>query len=64
MIHIELQFSRNPTYGGSLEWWFYLYPHINLGSRTKFFPYEIGENLSYEQALEVGLIEALKIINQ
>jgi hypothetical protein len=60
-IHIELQFSRNSTDDG-LEWWFYLYPNINIGGRVKFFPYEIGENLTFNAALEQGLLKALKFI--
>lgn len=60
-IHIEPQFSRNSTDSG-YEWWFYLYPKMPSGGRIKFFPHEIGEGLTYEGALEVGLQEGLKLI--
>lgn len=59
-IHIEPQFSRNSTDSG-YEWWFYLYPRLG-GGRIKFFPHEIGEGLTYEGALEIGLQEGLKLI--
>ena len=63
-IHIEPQYSYKSDYSG-VEWWFYLYPQIGGGmdkGRIKFFPYEIGNDLNYEGALEAGLFEALKLI--
>lgn len=59
-IHIEPQLSRN-SQEEYKDWWFYLYPNLS-GGRIKFFPSEIGEGLSYEKALEIGLQEALKLI--
>lgn len=60
-IHIEPQLSRNKNEEYK-DWWFYLYPKLS-GGRIKFYPSEIGEGLSYEQALEEGLQEALILIN-
>jgi hypothetical protein len=58
-IHIELQLSRNEDEEYN-DWWFYLYS--NNGGRCKYFPCEIGEGLSYEEALEIGLQTALNTI--
>lgn len=60
-IHIELQYSFKEDESG-IEWWFYIYPEIGKGGRIKYFSQEIGENLSYEDALHIGLEEALKLI--
>lgn len=60
-IHIELQLSRNSK-EEYIDWWFYLYPNIKGGGRVKFFPHEIGEGLTFEEATEQGLQEALKLI--
>lgn len=61
-IHIEPQFSRNRNDDG-IEWWCYLYPNYDKsGGRIKLFPSEYGEGLSFEEALEIGLVEGLKLI--
>ncbi|MGK2861904.1 MAG: hypothetical protein ACSLE0_08220 [Chitinophagaceae bacterium] len=62
-IHIEPQYSFKYK-SSEIEWWFYIYPKIGGGGRIKYFPQEIGENLSYEKALEKGLEEALKLIKK
>jgi hypothetical protein len=60
LIHIDLQYSRTED-DESIEWWFYLYDKIGEG-RVKFFPDQIGNNLTYEEPLEIGLQKALKLI--
>ena len=64
LIHIELQYSYKVKNSQEIEWWFYLYPTIGKRGRIKYFPIkeDIGEKLSYEEALEKGLQEALKLI--
>lgn len=60
-IHIELHLSRDYDEEYN-DWWFYLYPNVKGGGRIKFFPDEIGYGLSFEDVLEKGLQEALKLL--
>ena len=65
-IHIEPQYSwlldENKKTRDDVVWWYYIYPNYPHGGRRKTFSHEIGELSTYEEALEKGLYQALKLI--
>lgn len=65
-IHIEPQYSwlldKDKKTRDDVVWWYYIYPNYPHGIRSKTFSSEIGEPSTYEEALEIGLQEALKLI--
>jgi len=65
-IHIEPQYSwlldDDKKIKGDVVWWYYIYSNYPHGGRRKTFSSEIGEPSTYEEALEEGLLEALKLI--
>jgi hypothetical protein len=65
-IHIEPQHSwlldENEKTKDDVVWWYYIYPNYPHGDRSKTFSCEIGEPSTYEEALEHGLQEGLKLI--